>query len=118
MCIRDSVWGRQWRETLQHLDEAGRKRDDFTGAIYLTLSLDDAADKANKRLDAFLENYYSIPAKTLRRFQAGFGGPAEEAAAWLKAYADEGASHIMIRFAGNHDNNLEKFAKIRSTLGW
>ena len=49
--------------------------------------------------------------------QAGFGGPAEEAAAWL-AYADEGASHIMIRFAGDHDNNLEKFAKIRSTLGW
>ena len=35
------------------------------------------------------------------------GGPAEEAAAWLKAYADEGASHIMIRFAGDHDNNLE-----------
>ena len=112
------VWGRQWRETLQHLDEAGRKRDDFTGAIYLTLSIDDDADKANKRLDAFLENYYSIPAKTLRRFQAGFGGPAEEAAAWLKAYADEGASHIMIRFAGNHDKNLERFAKIRSTLGW
>jgi len=113
-----AVWGAQWRETLQHLDEAGRSRDDFSGAIYLTLSIDDDADKANQRLDEFLENYYNIPAATLRKFQAGFGGSAEEAAAWLKAYADEGASHIVIRFAGDHDNNLEKFAKMRSTLGW
>ena len=113
-----AVWGQQWREVLEHLDAAGRSRDGFDGAIYLTLSIDDDAAKANDRLDSFLERYYNIPAATLRKFQAGFGGPAEKGAEWLKAYADEGASHIMIRFCGDHDRNLEQFAKVRESLGW
>ncbi len=113
-----AVWGQQWREVLDHLDDAGRNRDGFDGAIYLTLSINDDDAKANDRLDSFLERYYNIPAATLRKFQAGFGGPAEKAAEWLKAYADEGASHIMIRFCGDHDRNLEQFAKVRESLGW
>jgi len=113
-----AVWGRQWREVLDHLNAAGRSSKNFDGAIYLTLSIDDDATKANERLDSFLERYYSIPAAKLRTFQAGFGGPAAEAAEWLKAYADEGASHIMIRFCGDHDRNLEQFAKVRESLGW
>lgn len=112
------VWGSQWREVLGHLDAAGRSRDGFDGAIYLTLSIDDDAEKANNTLNAFLESYYSVPAEGLRKRQAGYGGPAAGAAEWLKAYVDEGANHLMIRFAGNHDRHLETFVKIREELGW
>ncbi len=111
-------WGELWRETQGYVNEADRSVEDFTGAVYLTVAIDDDANKANATVDQFLEDYYMQPAERLRRHQACYGGPAEGAAEWLKGYADEGASHLMLRFAGDHDRHLDAFANVRARLGW
>ena len=111
-------WGDQWRKVQGYVSEAGRDVEAFTGAIYLTLALDEDAARADATVNKFLESYYMQPAEKLRAWQACYGGPAEGAAEWLKGYADQGASHLMLRFAGDHDRHLEAFAKLRASLGW
>ena len=98
--------------------EAGRNISNFVAAMYLTLAIDDDAGRAEQRIDAFLENYYGQPAAVMRRRQACFAGPAPGAAAFLKGFADAGASHMIVRFTGDHDRNLDTFARVRADLGW
>ena len=38
--------------------------------------------------------------------------------ALLKAYADAGASHLVLRFAVDHERHLETVARLRRDLGW
>jgi hypothetical protein len=64
-------------------------------------------------MDAFLEGYYGQPAAILRRRQAVYAGPAEGAAEWLDAYAKAGATHLVLRFAGDHARHLDMLARIR-----
>jgi alkanesulfonate monooxygenase SsuD/methylene tetrahydromethanopterin reductase-like flavin-dependent oxidoreductase (luciferase family) len=113
-----AAWGAQWRDVQGQVKALGRDAGAFTGAIYLTLALDDDAEKANAKVDAFLESYYMQPASRLRTWQACYGGPAEGAAEWLKGFVDQGCEHLMLRFAGDHDRHLEAFAKLREALGW
>ena len=47
-----------------------------------------------------------------------YAGPATGAAAWLKAYADAGVSHLVLRFAGDHERHLETAGRLRRDLGW
>jgi alkanesulfonate monooxygenase SsuD/methylene tetrahydromethanopterin reductase-like flavin-dependent oxidoreductase (luciferase family) len=82
--------------------ENGRDPASVSGAMYLTVSLDDDAAKAEGRLNSFLERYYGQPAPVLRRRQACYAGPAAGLAAWLGSYGDSGASHLILRFAGDH----------------
>ncbi|HVC53858.1 MAG TPA: LLM class flavin-dependent oxidoreductase [Stellaceae bacterium] len=111
-------WGEQWREVQRHAREAGRDPSQLTGAIYLTLTIDDDAARADQRMNAYLENYYGRPAAEMRNRQATYAGPAAGAAEWLAGYASAGASHIMLRFAGDHERHLEEGAKMRQLLGW
>jgi len=36
----------------------------------------------------------------------------------MQGYADAGASHIVLRFAGDHEHNLEIVSRLRRDLGW
>jgi alkanesulfonate monooxygenase SsuD/methylene tetrahydromethanopterin reductase-like flavin-dependent oxidoreductase (luciferase family) len=83
-----------------------------TGAMYLTLSLHDDAAKANDRLNAFLERYYNAPASGTRRRQAHYAGPAAGLPAWLDSYTLAGASHLVLRFAGDHERHLDAVSKL------
>ena len=85
---------------------------------YLTLAIDDDAARADARIDAYLANYYGVPAPAMRARQRCFAGPAAGAAAWIKSYADAGATHLMLRFAGDHERHLEVAARIKRDLGW
>ena len=111
-------WGAQFREIRDIAREAGRNPADVTGAIYLTLTIDEDAGRANARMDAFMEHYYGQPPAVMRGRQANYAGPAAGAGEWLKSYADEGASHLVLRFAGDHERHLDTFARLRGTLGW
>ena len=108
----------QWAEVQAAARAAGRDPTALAGALYLTLSIDDDSVRANARLDDYLEHYYGVPAQGTRKLQMSYAGPAEGAAAWLKAYADAGASHLVLRFAGDHERHLEKVADLRRDLGW
>lgn len=97
---------------------AGRDGKAIEGAMYLTLAVDDDAARADARIDSYLANYYGVPAPAMRARQRCFAGPAAGAAAWIKSYADAGATHLMLRFAGDHERHLEVAARIKRDLGW
>jgi alkanesulfonate monooxygenase SsuD/methylene tetrahydromethanopterin reductase-like flavin-dependent oxidoreductase (luciferase family) len=111
-------WGEQWSDVRYIALEAGRDPNDLVGAVYLTMAVDDDANRAEERLNTYLENYYGQPAALLRRRQACYAGPADGLAAWLSGYAEVGASHLMLRFVGDHDELLETVAEVRAGLGW
>jgi len=110
-------WTEQWAEVRAILRDAGRDPGNFTAAMYMTLVIDEDAGRAEHRLDAFLEHYYGQPAAVMRRRQACYAGPAVGAAAFLKGFADAGASHVIVRFTGDHERNLENFVRLRVELG-
>jgi alkanesulfonate monooxygenase SsuD/methylene tetrahydromethanopterin reductase-like flavin-dependent oxidoreductase (luciferase family) len=93
--------------------EHGRDPASVSGAMYLTLSLDDDAAKADDRLNQFLARYYDQPAAVTRRRQACYAGPPAGVAEWLDSYAQAGASHLVLRFAGDHERHLAAIAKLR-----
>jgi len=97
---------------------AGRDPTAITGAMYLTLAIDDDTARADAKINDYLANYYGVPAAGMRARQRSYAGPAKGAAAWLKSYADAGATHIMLRFAGDHDRHLDLAAGIKRELGW
>ncbi|MFI5000790.1 MAG: LLM class flavin-dependent oxidoreductase [Reyranellales bacterium] len=97
---------------------AGRDPKAITGAMYLTLAIDDDSARADARIDSYLANYYGVPAAGMRARQRCFAGPAAGAAAWIKSYADAGATHLMLRFAGDHERHLDAASRIKRDLGW
>ncbi|HEY8289218.1 MAG TPA: LLM class flavin-dependent oxidoreductase [Acetobacteraceae bacterium] len=108
----------QWAEVLRIGREAGRHPAGLTGAMYLTLALDDDAARANARLDAFLERYYGQPPAVMRARQAVYAGPSGGLGEWLAGYAAAGASHLVLRFAGDHERHLRALPPVRAALGW
>lgn len=109
-------WGGQWQDVQRIAREAGRDPATITGAMYLTISLDDDVARANARLDAFLEQYYGAPAAGLRARQECFAGAPGELAAYLKAYRTAGAGHLILRFVGDHRRHLDAVAKVRHAV--
>jgi alkanesulfonate monooxygenase SsuD/methylene tetrahydromethanopterin reductase-like flavin-dependent oxidoreductase (luciferase family) len=111
-------WSEQWAEVQAVVREAGRDVSTFEAAVYLTLAVDEDASRAEQRIDAFLEKYYGQPAAVLRKRQACYGGPAGGAAQFLRGFAEAGASHMIVRFTGEPEGQLEAFAALRAQLGW
>jgi alkanesulfonate monooxygenase SsuD/methylene tetrahydromethanopterin reductase-like flavin-dependent oxidoreductase (luciferase family) len=110
-------WQRQWREIKDIARRAGRDPAALTGAMYLTLSIDADADRANARLNAYLEKYYGQPAAVLRARQECYAGPPSGLAPYLAAYAGAGAEHLIVRFAGDDERHLEVLAGVCGGLG-
>jgi alkanesulfonate monooxygenase SsuD/methylene tetrahydromethanopterin reductase-like flavin-dependent oxidoreductase (luciferase family) len=109
-------WRRQWAEIADIARAAGRDPGELTGAVYLTLAIDDAKARAEARMNAFIENYYGRPAAEMRARQATFAGPAEGAAEWLSSWAKAGASHLVLRFAGDAERHLDAIAGLRADI--
>ena len=109
-------WGEHWRQVQAIAKEAGRQPDDVEAAVYLTIAVDDDAAKAEQRINDFLAGYYGQRPDVLKKRQACFAGSASAAADFLAGYVQEGARTLVLRFAGEHDKQLEVFAKIRETL--
>ena len=106
-------WREQWGQIQQIAREAGRDPAQLTGAVYLTLTIDDNRARAEDRMNTFMETYYGRPAAEMRARQATYAGPAEGAAAWLRSWAEAGVAHLVLRFAGDHRQHLETIGKLR-----
>lgn len=112
------TYARQWAEVQAIARAAGRNPAQMTGAIYLTVVLDEDTARAELRLNRFLEGYYGQPAAVTRRRQVCYFGPAAGFRDWLGAYAQAGASHLVLRFAGDHERHMDMVARVRTRLGW
>ncbi|HUB11212.1 MAG TPA: LLM class flavin-dependent oxidoreductase [Acetobacteraceae bacterium] len=108
-----ATYDANWTQIRAVAQQAGRDAAALTGAMYLTVSLDDDAARADARLNAFLQGYYGQPADVLRRRQICYAGPAGGIAEWLAGYAQAGATHLVLRFAGDHERQLEALAPAR-----
>lgn len=113
-----ATFARQWADIRAAAGAADRDPARMTGAMYLTVALDDSQPAAEARLNTFLERYYSQPAAILRARQACYAGPAGGLGAFLRAYADAGAGHLMLRFAGEPEAQMRAAAHVRQNLGW
>jgi alkanesulfonate monooxygenase SsuD/methylene tetrahydromethanopterin reductase-like flavin-dependent oxidoreductase (luciferase family) len=108
----------QWAEVKAAARAAGRDPDKLTPAMYLTLAIDDDTSRAAAKINAYLEHYYAMPAAETRKRQMSYAGPPAGAAKWMKSYVDAGATHLVLRFAGDHERQLETVARLRRELGW
>ena len=111
-----SVWGEQWRAVQDYARDVGRDPGAMTGAAYLTLSVDDDVAKADDRLNRYLSDYYNQPAEAIRRRQGCYAGALAGATAWLRGFVEAGATHLALRFIGDHERDMEALAKMRGEL--
>lgn len=109
-------WRAQWDEIGDIARAAGRDPGRLTGAVYLTLAIDDSAAQAEARINTFIEGYYGRPAAEMRARQANYAGPAEGAAEWLASWVAAGAEHLVLRFAGDPRHHLESIARLRRRI--
>jgi probable F420-dependent oxidoreductase len=106
------TWAEDWREVQAFARAAGRDPALLTGAVYLTLAVEEDTGRAEAKLNGFLERYYGQPAAVMRARQACYAGPAAEAAEWIRAYVSAGVQHVVLRFAGEHERSLEALADV------
>jgi alkanesulfonate monooxygenase SsuD/methylene tetrahydromethanopterin reductase-like flavin-dependent oxidoreductase (luciferase family) len=105
-----------WAEVQTIARDAGRDPGALTGAMYVTMCIDEDAARAEDRIGEFLEAYYPGRGEVMKRAQAWYAGSAAGAADWLEAYAQAGVSHFIVRFTGDHERQLEALAKARAGL--
>jgi probable F420-dependent oxidoreductase len=113
-----SVWRTKWESVKEQARAAGRDADAMTGALYLTLAVADTAEKAEEHLVAYLNTYYGALGPKMRASEACYAGPPDGSGRWLKGFIDAGASHLVLRFAGDHDTQLETVSRMRRDLGF
>jgi probable F420-dependent oxidoreductase len=107
-------WRVQWHEIHDIARAAGRDPAQLTGAVYLTLTIDDDTATAEARMDQFMINYYGRPG--MRGRQANYAGPASGAVEWLGRWIEAGVTHLVCRFAGEAERQLELVARLREQL--
>lgn len=106
----------QWSEIKAMAEAAGRKSEDLTFAVYLTMAIDENRERGEQQINDFLAAYYGPVAEMLKPSMACFAGPASEAKEWLQGYVDAGATHIVLRFASDHEKQLATVAKLRTNM--
>ncbi|MBX9698391.1 MAG: LLM class flavin-dependent oxidoreductase [Acetobacteraceae bacterium] len=109
-------YARMWRSMQDAARTAGRDPAAITGAAYLTLAIDEDAARADARMDGFMEQYYGQRPDVMRKRQACFAGTAAGARDWLAAYAAAGVGHFCLRFAGEHERQMDLVAGFRDQI--
>lgn len=110
-------WGEKWRQIGEHAEEAGRDPTKITGAVYVTVAVNDDDATANAELDAYLEGYYMQPASVIREQQYAFAGDRATVTGWMQDFVDAGATHLCVRFTGSDDEaQMEELIRIREEL--
>ena len=96
-----------WGEMTALARASGRDPARLTGAQYLTFAIDDDRARAERRLDGFMAEYYGARSEELSRSPTCYAGPLSGARDLLAAYAAAGASHFVLRFAGDQHRHLD-----------
>jgi probable F420-dependent oxidoreductase len=95
---------------------AGRDPNALTASAYVTIALDDDVERADRTMNDFMAAYYPAPPEAMRALQANYAGPASGLAGWIREFTDGGASHIIFRFAGDHQRHLGECSDALSNL--
>ncbi|MGW6741536.1 LLM class flavin-dependent oxidoreductase [Streptomyces sp. NPDC055025] len=110
------AYAKGWLRVQEAREAAGRPESDVTAAVYLSVAVDDSAEKAEETLRAYFRAYYRLDLPTMRTTQGIFGGTAEQTAEWLAGYVAAGARHLVLRLPtadlheASHREALERTA--------
>lgn len=110
------MFAEYWGQIRKVAADAGRDPASLTGAVYLTISIDDDVVKANQAVDVFLQQYYGVKPEIMRKATLCYAGPKRGVGEWLKTYIAAGASHLVLRFVGAHERHLDLLAGIGGEL--
>jgi probable F420-dependent oxidoreductase len=103
-------YAEEWNTIQATAVREGREGSVFP-ALYATVCIDKAPERASETLRASIERYYEVPLEVIQGIQALFAGTAAQCAAWLGRYVEAGARHIVVRFAvDDHAEALKAFA--------
>lgn len=108
----------RWADLQSIVQAAGRPDNAVAPAVYLTVAVDDDESRADASVNRYLEDYYEVPAAEIRSWQDCLGGSPARIADWLAGYAEAGVGHFVLRFTGNHEQQMEALAQVRADLGW
>jgi alkanesulfonate monooxygenase SsuD/methylene tetrahydromethanopterin reductase-like flavin-dependent oxidoreductase (luciferase family) len=78
---------------------AGRDADDVTPAMYLTVIVDDDAERGHRAAEEWCLRWYELPFEMVSSVQAFVIGSAADVAAGIARYVQAGARHIVVRMA-------------------
>ncbi|MFD4140933.1 LLM class flavin-dependent oxidoreductase [Streptomyces sp. NPDC058572] len=90
-------YGEGWQQVAAARDEARRPSTAVTGAVYLSVAVDQTQQKAEDTLWSYFRAYYGLPLTTMRTTQGICGGTPEQVADWLTQYVKNGARHLILR---------------------
>lgn len=76
---------------------AGRQTEAITPGLYITVLPHHDPQVGRRELDAYARAYYGQPLDVIERVQGFVTGTSEQCAARLRAYAEAGARHIVLR---------------------
>jgi probable F420-dependent oxidoreductase len=109
------AFSESWKYVVRGAEEAGRDPGEITPAVYLSANLD--PDNGEGESAEYAEKYYGLPFDVMRRAQAYFVGDVDRCAAWLRAFVEAGARHLVLRFASLHPaTHLELAAGLAERL--
>jgi alkanesulfonate monooxygenase SsuD/methylene tetrahydromethanopterin reductase-like flavin-dependent oxidoreductase (luciferase family) len=108
-----------YRARWQAVQDSARAADRaaaVTAAMYLTVSVHEDAAEADRRLDDYLGQYYApAPVAMMRRLQACYAGSAAGLDAWVGEFVAAGATHIVLRFVGEHERHMDVASSLTRT---
>lgn len=112
-----AVWAERFETVKSAARDAGRDPAGLTGAVYATVTVAKDEAEGEEKLMAYLRSYYGPMAEKMRANEACYGGPIEGLGPWLRKFVDAGVRHLIIRFAGDHELQMEAVAAYRENLG-
>jgi thiamine monophosphate synthase len=96
--------------------EAGRNTAPLPG-LYATVALDDSSQRAQERLENYIQTYYGQPAELVGLIQAMYAGTSEGLLDWLGPYVQAGARHVVLRVADEDpQRGLQSAARARELI--
>jgi alkanesulfonate monooxygenase SsuD/methylene tetrahydromethanopterin reductase-like flavin-dependent oxidoreductase (luciferase family) len=98
-----------WHRVQAAAAAAGRPHLPVPG-LYLTISLDDSASRAEQRLRSTVESWYGRPFAQIASRQAMYAGTHDGLGAHLQPYLDAGLQHVVLRVADQPRRGLEAAA--------
>jgi len=113
-----TLWTKSFETVRSAARDAGRDPEQVTGSLYATVAIADSFEAGEEKLMNFMRAYYGPIADRMRHGEACFGGPIEELGPWLQGFVDAGVEHMVIRFTGEHDMQMETVARYRAEMGW
>ena len=83
-------------QTVRQAAPAGAAR---SLALYATVNITGDRAAGQKELEDFIERYYNAPYASMAQRQNCFAGTAEDCAAWLAPFLNQGVDHLVLRLA-------------------